>query len=298
MSDKRDFHLLDETRARHGVSHAIGATFAWARDHVARFMIRIGATPNRLTFLGFLLTVGAGACLVLGAGHRVPWDAPPVSRMPVSVWPFIAMVCVFLASACDMLDGAVARVGGLGSPFGGILDSTLDRFSDIAVYLGCAVHFAMIGNVTYVTLAVVAMCNSYMISYIKARAETEIDNCTIGYWARGERSVGLLICTCLGHMPVLLWQQAVLPFCTFMSRLLYARSALAARAQGRPEPPRGPRADALRYLTPWRFPRGSVPYDFVSGFNIAFLIAAPWVHPFFYGDGDPLRRLLAPWIAT
>jgi len=292
MGEKSDFADLYASGRRHGSTHAIGLRVAAARDRVARFLIVIGATPNRLTFAGFVATTFSAACLFLGAGARAPWEAYPGAPTPSSAWPVVAFAFLFVACAFDMLDGAVARLGGMGTPFGAVLDSTLDRFSDLAIYLACVAHFAMIGNVTYVILATVAMSNTFLISYVKARAEDLIEDCSVGWWLRGERCVGLLIGMAFCHMPAVLWQQATLPAFTVLRRILYARAELAARAGRRSPPARGPLPGAWRYLAPWRFPRGSIPFDLVAGFNIGYIIVAPWIHPFFYGADDPLRTLL------
>jgi CDP-diacylglycerol--glycerol-3-phosphate 3-phosphatidyltransferase len=292
MGESKDFAALYQRGDRRGSTYAIGATVARWRDQVARACIWCGATPNRLTVAGFLSTVGCGLCLLFGASYRAPWEAYPGAPTASSWWPVGAFVFLFVACAFDMLDGAVARIGRMASPFGGVLDSTLDRFSDGAIYLGCATHFAMVGNVTYVALAIVAMCNTYMISYVKARAEDLIDDCSVGWWLRGERCVGLLIGMFFCHIPGLLWQQATLPALTVWRRISYTRAELRAKTTGGPPAKRGPLAGVWRYLAPWRFPRGSVPYDLVAWFNIGYIIVMPWIHPFFYGGSDPLRGIL------
>jgi hypothetical protein len=136
------------------------------------------------------------------------------------------------------------------------------------------------------------MCNAYLISYIKARAEDIIDDCSVGWWQRGERCVTLLIGMATGHIPAILWQLAVLPLFTVMRRILYARAVLDAQRRGSPPPNRGPMPGVLRYAALWRHPRGSIGFDVVAFANVAFIIVAPWVCPFFYGDNDPLRALL------
>lgn len=298
MSEEKDFAALYQRGDRKGSSFAIGATVAAARDRVARAVIRIGATPNRLTLAGFLVTLGSALCLLFGAGHRAPWEAHPGASTPSSWWPVGAFVFLFVACAFDMLDGCVARIGGMATPFGGVLDSTLDRFSDVALYTACAVHFAAAGNVTYNALAVVALCNTFLISYVKARAEELIDDCAVGWWLRGERCVGLLIGMLFCHMPGFLWQQATLPAFTVLRRILYTRAVLSPKgaAGGSWSAARGPLPGAWRFVALWRYPRGSLAYDLVAWFNIGYIIVIPWIHPFFYGAGDPLgswlRRLL------
>ncbi len=293
MGESKDFAALHQRGDARGSTWAIGATVAAARDQVARACVRCGATPNRLTVAGFLVTVGSAICLFFGAGHRAPWEAHPGAPTPSSGWPVAAFVFLFAACAFDMLDGAVARIGRMATPFGGVLDSTLDRFSDCAIYFACAAHFALAGNATYVALSVAALCNTFLISYVKARAEELIDDCSVGWWLRGERCVGLLIGMTFCHIPGLLWQQATLPAFTVLRRILYTRAELAAKAAGGAPANRGPLPPPWKHLAPWRFPRGSVPYDVVAWFNISYIIVIPWIHPFFYGGSDPLRSLMA-----
>lgn len=111
-----------------------------------------------------------------------------------------------------MLDGAIARVGNMSSRFGAILDSTLDRFSDMAIFIGCTLHFVLTEevNLTLLVLAIVALCNSVLISYIKARAEEIVADCSVGYWLRGERFAAVLIGCATGHVIAVLWQLGVL----------------------------------------------------------------------------------------
>ncbi len=113
---------------------------------------------------------------------------------PVASWyPLAALAWLFVAAACDMLDGAVARSGNLHSRFGAVLDSTVDRFSDIAIWGACALYFAAAGNVTYCLLTFLALSNTFLISYVKARAEDLIPDCSVGFWQRGERFFAILV---------------------------------------------------------------------------------------------------------
>ena len=203
-----------------------------------------------------------------------------------SDWPWWAVLFLFLAGACDMLDGAVARIGQSGTPFGGVLDSTVDRLSDIVVYLGMCIHFAWIGNVTYAALAVIAMANGYMISYVKARAEDVIDDCSVGYWLRGERCAGLLLASIVCHLPAWLWVQAVAPVFTIARRIHHAYRELTrppdqttdASDRAAPDAKEGWFRRILRGDTP----RGSIPYDILTFGSIGFFTVAPWIFPFFY----------------
>jgi len=242
------------------IGRSVGFGFSTARDAVARCLVKACVTPNALTLAGGVFTAGAGVCYALGAERSYG----------CLVW---AAVLLILASACDMLDGAVARIGGKSSVFGEFLDSTLDRFSDFAIYAGIAVGYASLpeANVTFVLLAMLAFFNSFMISYAKARAEDLIESCPVGYWQRGERSAAVLIATFANNLPALLVQQAILPMFTVLRRMLYTKAVIEGRTVET-----DPRKGGLWLkLHLWYWPRMSLPYDFVTGVNIAWLIFAP-----------------------
>lgn len=291
----RDFRALRESGEPGGLSRSLGARVAAARDNLARALIRLGATPNRITLLGFLITCAAGYCLTLGASHQVPYFA--CGPGPVSWWPALAALLLVLAGAADMLDGAVARVGRLGTRAGAILDSSVDRLSDMAIYTGCALHFALQpqANLTYLLLAILAMCNGVLISYVKARAEELLDDCSVGYWLRGERFAAMLIGSACGHVPAVLWQMAISCSFTVWRRLTFAYRTLEALDRGRPLPPRGPDPGLPGRIQLWRRPRGSVAYDLVTGTHIAYIVFAPLLWPALLAGGpgaDPLRTWL------
>jgi phosphatidylglycerophosphate synthase len=291
-TEKRDFAGLEQSGEKPGASWVIGSAFVRLRNWGATGLVRLGVRPNMITTTGCLATIVAGACLAVGASHTI--DA--VEGVPTSWWCLVGFCCLVAAGACDMLDGAVARIGGFGTRFGQIYDSTLDRFSDCALYLGVIVHFALIGNVTICALAGLAMIHTYSISYVKARADGVIAAGTVGWWQRPERIFGFLVAMALGHLPALMWQQAILPGLTVMQRLLHARSAIIADDNGRPLPSDGPAEGTWRYLLPWRHPRGSFPYDVCAAVNISWIVVAPWIWPFFYGRSDPLRNLMEAWL--
>jgi phosphatidylglycerophosphate synthase len=288
-----DFRRLRETGETGGVSRAIGTGICAARDTLARGLVRIGLTPNRMTVAGFVATCAAAYCLARGASDQVSYFYSGTGT--VSWWPAWAALLLIVAGACDMLDGAIARVGNLKSRFGAILDSTFDRFSDMAVFLGCMVHFAIVGNLTLQILAFIALCNGMSISYIKARAEEIIEDCSVGYWLRGERLTAVLIGCVTGHVIAVIWQLAVLNVFTVWRRLDYARQAVRRLDEGLPPPPRGPSQGLLGRFQLWRHPRGSIGYDLVTGANIAYIVVLPWLWPLLLGQGelsDPLRAWL------
>ena len=287
--DPREFRRLRETGQRPGLSRTIGRGFSVSRDATARFLIRMGLTPNGATILGCVATCIAGWCLARGgAGQQV--SILYSGYGPVGYWPTLAAVFLFVAGGFDMLDGAIARLAGKKTRFGGILDSTLDRVSDMAIYCGCLAYFIAAGNRTFIVLALVGLCGSFLISYIKARADVVIEDCSVGFWLRGERCAALLIGAICGHMPAVLWQLAIGNTLTTWRRVEYSfRAARALDGRG-PTPPRGPEAGWLGRFQLWRHPRGSVPYDLTVGANIAFIIFGPLLWPGLL-VGDPLAAL-------
>jgi len=219
---------------------------AWARDQItSKILIRSGLTPNMLTIAGTVFTfIGAW---FLAIGGEQTWDGPKIPPAP-----FYAGVFFILASAMDMLDGALARLGNLKSTFGGILDSTLDRLSDMAIFGGIAIAYARINNLTFTLLALVGLSNAILISYIKARAECELPSGTIGFWQRGERMVGILVASFAAHINTLTWMMAILPALSAAYRLHFAFCQAHDRNYTPPKP-----TSPLQF---WRYPRGAWPF--------------------------------------
>lgn len=221
------------------LTRGIGQVFIAARRTVGRWLLRLQVTPNRLTGLGCLATLAAGACL---AGGRFAW----------------ATVMMILAGACDMLDGEVARQGNLRTAFGAFLDSTLDRVSDCVLYGGAALYFAGLGNRTYALLALSGLTAAITISYARSRAENIGVDARAGLFERGERYVVLLVGVGLGHLTTALWLLAIHPHTTALHRILVARRGPALSGQ-----PIRPRLRPLGDLVIWNHARGSWPYDLI-----------------------------------
>lgn len=262
-----------------GVGRAIGTGFMAARDFLARGLVAMGIKPNTLTLAGFVFTAAAGALLARGAGDRLSgtclWGEFLTHANPgyigLSSWNLWAAVMMVLCGATDMLDGAVARIGHSASTFGAFLDSTLDRFSDFVIFAGIAFFYAWHANVTYTLLAVLCISNSFNISYTRARAETLIPRCRVGYWQRGERHAAVLISLFAFNVPAMLWQQAISPAFTVWRRIFYTWQV--TRGKTPVEDPR--QGNWFDKICPWHWPRMTWPYDVVTGLNIAFLIFAP-----------------------
>lgn len=188
----------------------------WLKDRarglaapIGRGIAAIGLGADAITFLGFLLAVAAG--LWLAAGR----------------WP-LAFAALALSSLCDLLDGAVARARGGGSPIGATLDSTVDRYSESVVLTGVLIHRLQQGvEVWFVWLWALALTASFLISYVRARAEGLGLRCDVGLLERPER-LGLLLLLCLigpRSAPWVLGLLALGGHVTFIQRIVHVARA-------------------------------------------------------------------------
>jgi CDP-diacylglycerol--glycerol-3-phosphate 3-phosphatidyltransferase len=139
-----------------------------------------------------------------------------------------AAAVLFLAGFLDMADGQVARRVGRVTAFGAFLDSTLDRYSDLALYMGLVVYYTLIGRTFYMTLAAVAMASSFMVSYSRARAESLIPSCKVGFMERPERLVLLILGGLFKRMAPVLWVIATISTITVVHRVVYTWRELRA----------------------------------------------------------------------
>jgi CDP-diacylglycerol--glycerol-3-phosphate 3-phosphatidyltransferase len=143
-------------------------------DPLTDWLARKRVHPNLLTTVGFLSTVSAALAF---HAHNMR----------------LAGFLVLLGGFFDILDGRVARLTALGSKFGAFYDSTLDRISEIAVFMGILSLYndyrLQLGDVGMIYLIMLAMAGSLMISYTRARAEALGLDCRVGLMPRAERVV-------------------------------------------------------------------------------------------------------------
>ena len=145
---------------------------------------------------------------------------------------FLAGLVAILGGVADSLDGAVAKARGITSPFGALLDSTLDRLSDALLFapLGWLYAFPPGGSGaggSWVTaLALVALVASFLVSYVKARAEGLGFSCNVGIVERAERLILVVAGLLFDVVPLMLAILAILSIITFLQRLLYVRAQI------------------------------------------------------------------------
>ena len=195
----------------------------WVRHymlHVGQWLSRIGMTANMATLLGLLLNAGVAA--VIASGH-----------------PRIGGVLLLLASAFDMVDGAIARATHSVSEFGGFFDSTLDRYSEIVVYVGLLVWLNQTRDDHLGSLLIlIAATGALMISYARARAEAIGYGASVGLVARPERVVLLAACLIINQPLWALWILAVATHLTASWRIVHVWRVTQAEPAPRARPTR------------------------------------------------------------
>lgn len=154
-----------------------------------RLLIRMHVTPNIVTTIGFLGNV-AGAVLAVLAGYAVVETGAVDYGLLTWAGGLIIGFSLF-----DMLDGQVARLGGMASTFGAMYDSVLDRYCELFTLGGIAYYFIACGNFLGAIVTFLALVGSIMVSYVRARAEGLDIECKIGFMQRPERVVVTSVAT-------------------------------------------------------------------------------------------------------
>jgi CDP-diacylglycerol--glycerol-3-phosphate 3-phosphatidyltransferase len=116
----------------------------------------------------------------------------------------------------------------------------VDRYSDLALYIGLLVYYASINRFFYIVLTAIVMMGSVMVSYTRARAENAIPKCKVGFLERPERIVLIIIGALFDRMAAVLWVIAVLSNVTVIHRMIYTfrQAKLLEDAQLHPVPVR------------------------------------------------------------
>jgi len=215
------------------ITERIGEVFARPLDRVVRAVAHI--SPDVLTITGLALNGVACACFAFAGGKD--YAMPGLLR----TGGLVALV----ASIFDMLDGRVARLRGRETKFGAFLDSTMDRYSDMLLYMGLLILYARVDRTGPMVLVWVAAFGSFMTSYARARAESLIPRCTVGFLERPERIVLLVVGAVFNRMAAVLWIIAVLSNLTAVQRVVYTyvelkRGVRGGRGAGFVSAPRSP----------------------------------------------------------
>lgn len=136
-----------------------------------------------------------------------------------------AGLVLVVGGVLDLLDGAVARQRGQPTRFGALLDSTLDRAGEAAVFLGILLFLLRSRDNAGAALSLSALAASYMVSYIKARGEGLGLDCPVGFFTRPERVIVLILGLLLRQPTAALALITLLSLATAAQRFLYLRRA-------------------------------------------------------------------------
>jgi len=181
---------------------AIGAICMFPLRAIINLSVALGVHPNVLTLIGVLINVVAAWAL---AKDRF----------------ILAGVIMIVANIFDFIDGKVAHITGKQSEFGAFWDSTLDRFSDLALFTGLIWLYSSLGREGYVLIATLTLIFSIMTSYARARAESLIQKCKVGFMERPERIVLFMIGAFTDRMAGVLLVILVLSIVTVANRIYY-----------------------------------------------------------------------------
>jgi CDP-diacylglycerol---glycerol-3-phosphate 3-phosphatidyltransferase len=183
-------------------------------------------SPNVLTIVGLALNGVACAFFAMSGGKD--YASPTLLR--------IGGLVTLLASLFDVMDGRVARLRGRETQFGAFLDSTMDRYSDMVLYMGLMILYARLDRTPHMALVWVAAFGSFMTSYARARAESLIPRCSMGLLERPERLALLIVGALVNRMTAALWVIAVLSNVTALQRIVYTLMELRRSARTERDP--------------------------------------------------------------
>jgi CDP-diacylglycerol--glycerol-3-phosphate 3-phosphatidyltransferase len=259
------------TRRRKTFTGIIGTVCMFPLRAIINLCVRLRIHPNTLTLVGVLINVAAAWALAYGRFK-------------------LAFVIMLVANIFDFIDGKVAHILGLQSAFGAFWDSTLDRFSDLALLTGLIFLYSKLGRTDYVMIAALALIFSIMTSYARARAESLVEKCKVGFMERPERIVLLMIGAITNRMAGVLWVVLVLSILAVGNRIYYTYLALNRL----PLPGREGAAGLFNRAFFWTDERASIPYDVwvIAILSFVWLVPPAWL-------GDPMANDpgLVAWIA-
>ncbi len=167
---------------------------------LAQHITLTGITPNLLTITGFIVSIAASASFI-------------------SKTPKLAGILILLSGGFDLLDGVVARISGKVTAFGAFLDSLLDRYSDAILFLGIGIY--LIDNSFNVLLTALVFIGTFLISYVRARAEGLGLTCNVGIMERPERIILLALGGIFNILVPVLWILLIFTHFTVLQRIYH-----------------------------------------------------------------------------
>jgi CDP-diacylglycerol--glycerol-3-phosphate 3-phosphatidyltransferase len=253
----------------------IGAVFMFPLRAIISASVALGIHPNILTLIGYVINVAAATAL--GRGHFI-----------------LAGVIMIVANIFDFIDGKVAHITNTESRFGAFWDSTLDRFSDISLFLGLIYLYATLRRTDYVMVAALALTFSIMTSYARARAESLIQKCKVGFMERPERIVLFMIGAFTNRMAGVMWVILVLSIFSVADRVILTYRVLEQLPERPPFVTRSPLPVRMLWNAFfWTFERATWQYDVMVIAILAFVWLTPpdWIRDPMAGGLGPLGWL-------
>lgn len=180
------------------ISAKLGHRFDKPLTPLTELITYTGITPNFLTIAGFAISLVASVSFIFGM-------------------PRLGGILILLSGGFDLLDGVVARSTGKVTSFGAFLDSVLDRYSDAALFLGIGVYLSY--TPLNILLVVLTFIGTFLISYVRARAEGLGLTCNIGLMERPERIILLSIGGIFNVLVPVLWVLLILTHLTVLQRI-------------------------------------------------------------------------------
>ena len=234
-------------RHRTTFTGVVGAVCMLPLRGIINLSVALGIHPNVLTLIGVLINMVAGVIMIV-------------------------------ANIFDFIDGKVAHITGTQSAFGAFWDSTLDRFSDLALFTGLIYLYSTLGRHDYVLITTLTLIFATMTSYARARAESLVQKCKVGFMERPERIVLFMIGAFTDRMAAVLWVILVLSVVTVADRIYYTYLAL----NGLPMPSQDGVGGVLKRAFFWTDDRATIAYDLWVIAILAFVWLTPpaWI-------GDP-----------
>ena len=184
------------------ISGLLGTIGAGILNAIVNLLAAFRVHPNVLTLLGLFINIFAAVLFAKG------------------MFTYAGLVVLF-AGIFDMVDGEVARRTGRVTKFGAFFDSVIDRYSDMVLFLGLVIWYAKLDKILYATLVMLSLIGSIMTSYSRARAESLIPACKVGFLERPERIVLLIIGSLTNRLGAAMWVMAILSNWTVSQRIWY-----------------------------------------------------------------------------
>ncbi len=272
----------------------IGTVFNFPLRAIIYICVKLRIPPNILTLTGVIINAVAAWELALGQ--------------------FVAAGgLMILANIFDYIDGKVAHDLGMVTEFGGFWDSVMDRFSDITLFIGLVYLYTKLGHADYVVITALAMMFAVMTSYTRARAESLIEKCKVGFMERPERIVLFMIGAFTNRMAAVMWVILFLSVATVADRIFHTyRELKAGRSLSRqaaglagPHAPQGAGPGTVKKVMTlpamviwrglfWTYERATWQYDVM----VIAILSFVWLTPARF-LGDPMAldgRGLIQWL--